>query len=255
MALSFGVRPLEAVLFDLDDVLVPFQTVHAWQWAWRPQGPLLGARKVGAALRTRLKAWDRRRWQGLTGAAPPADVEALKLHLAETLAAIAGRALPPEEVAAVVRRFLRPASEIERYPDALRTVEKFAALGLRTGVVTHLPRESAVWLLRRAGLEERLLLGTGDPPGPSIPEPAAFRAAAEALGTVAARTAFVGDLLWSDVRAAHRAGLVAVLLDRHDAWPDVQAERTAELDTLEATLRAGPAAGAGEGGNGPAPEA
>lgn len=239
MALSYGERPVAAVLFDLDDVLVPFQTVRAWQWAWRPQGPLLGPRRVTAAIRAGLRAWDKRRWQGLTGAAPPAGAEEFRAHLAATLEAIAGRTLPAEESAAVVRRFLRPASEIERYPEAARTLDRLAAVA-RVGILTHLPKESALWLLRRAGLPEQSLLGVGDGPEPSIPDPAAFRAAAERLGAPYRDTVFVGDLLWSDVRAAHRAGLISVLLDRHDAWPNVQAERTPGLDALESTLAAGP---------------
>jgi HAD superfamily hydrolase (TIGR01549 family) len=238
--LSFGERPVEAVLFDLDDVLVPFQTVHAWQWAWRPQGPLLGNRRVTAAIRTRLKAWDKRRWQGLTGQAPAADVGALREHLAATLDAIAGHAVAPEESAAVVRRFLRPASEAERFADAAPTLEKLRALEVKVGILTHLPAESATWLLRRAGLPDGLLLGAGDAGAPTIPDAAAFRAAADRLGASPGRTVFVGDLLWSDVRAAHRAGLLPILLDRHDAWPNVQADRTADLASLEATLRAGP---------------
>ncbi len=240
MPLSFGDRPVEAVVFDLDDVLVPFQTVHAWQWAWRPQGPVLGERRVASAIRSRLRAWDRRRWQGLTGHAPPADVEALKEHLAETLHAIAGHALPPEETSAVVRRFLKPASEIERYPDAAGTLGDLRGDGAKVGILTHLPAESARWLLRRAGLDEGLLLGAGDPPGPVAPDAAAFRAAVSQLGVPASRTVFVGDLLWSDVRAANRAGLLPILIDRHDAWPNVQADRAASLTALLATLRAGP---------------
>ena len=240
MPLSFGDRRVEAVVFDLDDVLVPFQTVRAWQWAWRPQGPLLGARRVTAAIRTRLKAWDKRRWQGLTGHAPPADVAALREHLAATLDALAGHPVAPEESAAVVRRFLRPSSEIERFPDALRTLETLGNLGVQVGVLTHLPSESALWLLRRTGIPEKLLLGAGDLGGACIPDAGAFRSAAERLGAAPGATVFVGDLLWSDVRAAHRAGLLPILLDRHDAWPAVLADRTANLDALEATLRAGP---------------
>lgn len=257
MPLSFGDRPIEAVVFDLDDVLVPFQTVHAWQWAWRPQGPVLGARKVGAALRSRLRAWDRRRWQGLTGHAPPADTAALREHIAETLHALAGHALPEVETDAVVRRFLRPASEVERYPDALPTVDALRNQGVKVGILTHLPRDAAVWLLRRVGFAESLLLGTGDGPAPGIPDAAAFRAAAEQLGATPPSTVFVGDLLWSDVRAAHRAGLVAILLDRHDAWPNVQADRTASLAALEATIRAGPTvpASAAPPSDGPVPGA
>lgn len=240
MTLSFGDRPVEAVVFDLDDVLVPFQTVRAWQWAWRPQGPVLGERKVGSVLRTRLRAWDRRRWQGVTGQAPPVGVDSFKEHLAETLRALAGHTVPVEESEAVVRRFLRPAGEIERYADAVPTLARLEASSVKVGVLTHLAAEPAAWILRRAGIPERYLLGTGGAEGPMLPDAGAFRGACERLGVAAGRTVFVGDLLWSDVHAAHRAGLLPILLDRHDAWPDVQADRTPSLGALEERLRAGP---------------
>jgi hypothetical protein len=48
-----------------------------------------------------------------------------------------------------------------------------------------------------------------------------------------------GDLLWRDARAAARAGLPSVLVDRHDAWPKVQSGRTVSLDGLEAALATG----------------
>ena len=239
MTLSYGSREVDAVLFDLDDVLVPFQTPAAWQWAWRPQGPVLGDRRVKAAVRRSLKAWDRRRWQGLTGKAPPADLAALRAHIADSLTAVAGHPLPPAETEAVVRRFLRPAGEVERYPDVPTTLDRLRSAGVKVGVVTPLPADSARWLLHRCGLPEALVLGTGDGPGPCVPDRAAFRAGAEALGVPVDRVAYVGDLFWSDVRAAARAGLAAVLLDRRDAWPKVLTGRLTTLDLLESTLSAG----------------
>ena len=239
MTISYGPHEVDAVLFDLDDVLIPFQTPAAWQWAWKPQGPVLGERRVKAAVRRALKAWDRRRWQGLTGKAPPADREALRAHLANTLATIAGHSLPPAETEAVVRRFLKPAGEVERYPDVPRALDRLRSRAVRFGTVTPLPAEAARWLLHRCGLPETLLLSSGDGPGPSVPDRSAFRAAAESLGTSVERVAYVGDLFWSDVRAAARAGLPSVLLDRRDAWPKVQTGRLTTLDDLEATLRAG----------------
>ena len=239
MTLSYGPQQVDAVLFDLDDVLVPFQTPAAWQWAWRPQGPVLGDRRVKAAVRRALRVWDRRRWQGLTGKAPPADLEALRAHLVNTLATVAGHALPPAETEAVVRRFLRPAGEVEHFDDVARALDRLRSLGLRVGTVTPLPAESARWLLHRTGLPETLLVGAGDGPGPCVPDRAAFRAAAQALGVPHERVAYVGDLFWSDVRAAARAGLPSVLLDRRDAWPKVLTGRMTTLDILEATLAAG----------------
>jgi len=250
VTLSYGTRGVDAVLFDLDDVLVPFQTPAAWQWAWRPQGPVLGDRRVKAAVRRSLKAWDRRRWQGLTGKAPPADLAAVRAHIADTLTAVAGHALPPAETEAVVRRFLHPAGEVERYPDVPTTLDRLRSAGVKFGVVTPLPADSARWLLHRCGLSEGMILGTGDGPGPCVPDRAAYRAAAEGLGAPPDRVAYVGDLFWSDVRAAARASLAAVLLDRRDAWPKVLAGRLATLDLLESTLSAGGSPSESEGGEG-----
>jgi HAD superfamily hydrolase (TIGR01549 family) len=238
--ISSGAAEIDAVLFDLDDVLVPFHTQAAWQWAWHPQGPALGPRRVQAALKRSLKAWDRRRWQGVTGKSPPADPTALTDHLTFTLREVAGRVLPPEEEAAVVRRLLRPAGEIERYPDVAPTLARLAARGVRCGTVTPLPETSAQWILKRVLLPESLLVGSGDPGAPSVPDRAAFRAAVERLGSVPAKTAYVGDLFWSDVRAAHRAGLVAFLIDRSDAFPNVTVGRMRSLRDLESTLGRGP---------------
>jgi len=249
--LSAGAGEVDAVLFDLDDVLVPFHSRAAWQWAWHPQGPPLGERRVQAALRRSLKAWDRRRWQGLTGRAPPADLAALTDHLAATLRAVAARSLPPEEEAAVVRRILRPSGEIERFPDVLPALARLAGRGVRVGVLTPLPAESARWLMKRAGIAESLLLGAGDPGAPVAPDRAAFRSAAESLGAPPARIAFVGDLFWSDVRAAHRAGFPAFLLDRPDANPTVAGGRMRSLAELEATIERGPGPAPAEGAGAP----
>jgi HAD superfamily hydrolase (TIGR01549 family) len=237
VTLPFGSRTIEAVLFDLDDVLVPFNTPAAWQWAWRPQGPLLGDRKTRSALRRGLKAWDRRRWAGVVGRSPPADLDALQAHLAETLTLLAGHALP--EADAVVRRMLHPAGDVEKFPDAAPTLARLRAAGVRVGVVTPLPEESARWLLKRTQLPEELLLLAGDPPDLPVPDKRAFVRAAERLGAPPDRVAYVGDLFWSDVRAATRAGLAAILLDRRDAWPDVHVGRVAGLDGLEAGMAAG----------------
>ena len=231
---------MAAVVFDLDDVLVPFQTLRAWQWAWRPQGPLIGERHLGTAVRRSLHVWDRRRWLGLTGKAPPADLEALHDHLASTLRAVAGHAVAPEESEAVVRRMLHPSGEVERYPDVAPALERLRAAGVPFRVLTPLPLESARWLLHRAGLQEDLVLGAGDPPGPCVPSVEAFRAAVDRLGVPARRTAYVGDLYWSDVRAAQRAGLTGVLLDRHGVWPNVQGTRITTLADLVPALEAAP---------------
>ena len=238
MPLPYGTSEVDAVVFGLEDGLVPLRTAAAWQWAWRPQGPVLGERRVHAAIRRALREWDRRRWRGLTGKDPPADLAALRAHLAAALAEIAGRPLPEPEVEAVVRRLLHPAGEVERFPDAAPALRRLASAGVRTAIATGLPDESARWLLQRAGLDASGLIRTGEAL-PLLPERAAFRALAEAIDVPLAHTAFVGPLFWSDVRAAARAGMAAVLLDRFDVWPKVRSGRVGSLEALERSLASG----------------
>lgn len=238
MSLPYGADVVDAILFDLDDVLVPVQSPAAWQWAWRPQGPVLGERRVRAAVRRSLRAWDRRRWRGVTGREPPVDLAALRAHLRDTLFEIAGHPLPEPETQAVVRRLLRPAGEVERFPDVLPTLERLRAASIPWGVATPLPADSAQWLLHRVGIDPARLLLSGDT-DPPLPGREAYRTAAARFEVPVSRVAFVGDLFWSDVRAASRAGLASILLDRHDAWPKVQVGRIGTLADLETALAAG----------------
>jgi HAD superfamily hydrolase (TIGR01549 family) len=253
VSLPYGSAAVDAILFDLDDVLVPFLTPAAWQWAWRPQGPVLGERRVRAAVRRSLKAWDRRRWRGVTGREPPVDLAAFQQHLRDALGEVAGHSLPTVETDAVVRRLQRPAGEAERFSDVAPALERLRVADIPWGIATELPAESAQWLVRRVGIDPARLLVTGEAPKP-LPDRAAFRDAAERLQFPPERVAFVGDLFWSDARAAARAGLAAVLLDRHDAWPKVNVGRAVSLNELEATLAKGGSPVAEEGTD-DAPEA
>src|SRR4029077_10934372 len=108
-----------------------------------------------------------------------------------------------------------------------------ADAGIAVGVVSSLPEPVARWALRRVGLTALTLLRHGDEPAElRLPSRAGFRAACESLGVPPAETVFVGDLFWSDVRAAARAGLPAVLWDRYDRFSGVEARRLTGLAAL-----------------------
>jgi putative hydrolase of the HAD superfamily len=70
--------------------------------------------------------------------------------------------------------------------------------------------------------------------GAAKPEPAVFEAALRGAGWPADRALHVGDSLAKDVAGAARAGIAAVLLDRHGAHPDEprRIESLAELPGL-----------------------
>ena len=243
-----------AVLFDLDDTIVPFQTVAHWQWAWKPQGPVLGERHARAAIHRAVRAWDRRRWQGLVGAAAPVGAAEFRLHLHETLVAIAGRPLADAEVETVVDRFLRPSPHGEPYPDVSPAAAWLRAHQIPFGVLTPLPEAIARAFLGRSGIGAGVPLfpEPATPDAPRLPSAAAFREARRTLAGRSGRVVYVGNLYWSDVRAAARAGLESVLLDRLGLFEGLGGGRLADLGGLPALLEGPAAPAAPEPAEGPA---
>jgi FMN phosphatase YigB (HAD superfamily) len=233
---------LPTVLFLVEDTLVPEHTPDRWQWAWRPQGPVLPERHTRAALRRSLHAWDRRRWEGLTGAAPPVDAVIHRGFLRETLAEVVGHRLSEAETEAVVDRFLR-APTPPPFPDVAPALAGLKAAGWRVAAIGERPGPGAAETLKRAGLRSSVDAVVGEAPdGPWLPTKEAFRGAARELGLKASELKFVGRLYWSDIRAAQRAGPAAFLVDRPDWWPRVTERRLRALTELPVALGAIPPA-------------
>lgn len=229
--------PERGLLIDLDDTLVPWNTLAHWQWAWRPQGPRLPERHVRSTLRKALRAWDRRRWHGLVGPQTPVEEVDRLQFLDDCLKGLAGHRLPEAETQAVLARFDRPAGEIETYEDVAPALRRLEAEPVALGVVTQLPEAVARYALKRVGLGALpLLRHGGDDVAERLPSKAGFRAALAQLGQPASRTVYAGDLFWSDVRAAARVGLTAVLLDREDRFAGVEARRITSLLELVGLL-------------------
>lgn len=228
-----------AVVFVVEDVLVPEHTGERWQWAWRPQGPLLPERAMRAALRRALHDWDRRRWASVVGESPPVDLEVYRAFLHATLEEVAGHPLAEAEASAVVDRFQRSPLPRVPFPEVPGVLATLRAAGHRIAALSERPGPQVEETLKRAGLRTMVDHVAGlaaDAPWPPARE--AFRAASEALGVPLKETALVGRLYWSEVRASQRSGLTGYLLDRPDWWPRVTERRMRALPELPALLSA-----------------
>ena len=100
------------------------------------------------------------------------------------------------------------------HPDARAAVDAVVAAGLRVGVVTNAATELQERKLKLAGLADLPVLVGVDTLGFGKPDPRVFLEGTRRLGTVPARTAYVGDEPTVDALAAREAGLTGVWLDR-----------------------------------------
>ncbi len=71
------------------------------------------------------------------------------------------------------------------------------------------------------------------------PDPAIFHVALERMSLKADRAVFVGDMPEIDVKGAKAAGIVPILLDRHDLHAEVPSARIRSLDELPGLVKRG----------------
>jgi putative hydrolase of the HAD superfamily len=136
---------------------------------------------------------------------------------------------------------------------AIELLRQLREAGVRTGLLTNGPS----WMQRRKvellGLEAELdAIGISEELGASKPDPAAFTATLELMGSAPQDTVMVGDHLDWDVRGALAAGMrgaVWVAGDEDEREPPPGAMKVARLGEVPAALAAlappsGPAPGA-----------
>jgi putative hydrolase of the HAD superfamily len=126
--------------------------------------------------------------------------------------------------------------------DAIDLLRALREAGVRTGLLTNGPS----WMQRRKvellGLEAELdAIGISEELGASKPDPAAFTATLELIGSAPGDTVMVGDHLDWDVRGALAAGMrgaVWVAGDEDEREPPPGALKVARLGEVPAALAA-----------------
>jgi putative hydrolase of the HAD superfamily len=119
---------------------------------------------------------------------------------------------------------------------ALEAVSELKRRGLRLGVVSNAEGTVA------RNLDDAGFAGAFDTivdshlVGIMKPDPAIFHIALERMSLKADRAVFVGDMPEIDVKGAKAAGIVPILLDRHDLHTEVPSARIRSLDELPGLL-------------------
>jgi putative hydrolase of the HAD superfamily len=220
-----GVKPLRAVLFDVDFTLC------------RP-GPELGPEGYTALGRELGLALDPARYEDARVAAiedlerhPELDHdESIWIRFTEDIVrGMGGEGEAVGEFALeIVRRWER-AAHFELYDDVVPALSDLRRHGLRLGLISNTSRDLGAFV-RHFGLEVDGWIASGSY-GKVKPSPLIFEAALELVGCTADYAAMVGDSPDDDVAGARAVGMRALLLDRAGRFPaaDDRIESLAEL--------------------------
>lgn len=209
------VRPVDGVLFDVDDTLV--DTRHAFSRAisavasvWLPELPETRHGDVLARWRDDPNGHFRSYTRG------ELDFETQRRRRADDVQATFGGApLGDASYAEWLELFWGTfTASFVAHADARAAVDGLRAAGIRVGALTNAAQALQDSKLATTGLGDVPVLVGVDTLGFGKPDPRAFAEACRRLGTDPARTAYVGDELEVDAMGAAAAGLVGVWLDR-----------------------------------------
>lgn len=208
-------RRVDGVLFDVDDTLVDSQRAFARALSgvarrYLPHLPEERHPEVLAAWRADAGGWYRRHTRGEIGYLEQRKARADELHVR-----FGGTPLDDAEFEAWNTLFENGFRESwSAHPDAPEVVRALVDAGLAVGALTNAAVAYQTAKLDKAGLTEVPVLVGVDTLGFGKPDVRVFHEACRRLGTAPERTAYVGDELDVDARAAVAAGLVGVWVDR-----------------------------------------
>ena len=211
---------VDGVLFDIDDTIVDTRTAFAAALAGVVAAylPALPDDEAAARLREVVAMWradPHARYHRYTSG-QDTYLHQKMLRANDLHAAFGGPPLDEDAFTAwnaVFDEGFRASWAAHHETDPV--LERLLAAGLAVGALSNAGTPLQTAKLEKAGLLERVPMLVGvDTLGVGKPDPRVFLEACRRLGTDPARTAYVGDELDIDARAAVQAGMVGIWIDR-----------------------------------------
>lgn len=205
---------VDGVLFDVDDTLVDTQrafsaAVSVVAEHYLPHLDVSRHNEVLAAWRADVGGHYRSYTRGEVGYLEQRMARANALH-----EEFGGAALDEDSYQAWNALFEHGFSRAwAAHPDS-DVIDRLLSDGVAVGALTNAAVAYQTAKMRRAGLDRVPVLVGVDTLGVGKPDPRVFVEACRRLGTTPERTAYVGDELDIDARAAVAVGLVGVWVDR-----------------------------------------
>ena len=137
-----------------------------------------------------------------------------------------------QQADALYERFIVQEGFMPLFGDVKDTLSRLQSRGMRLGILSNFPPhlEETLALHGIHGYFDFFVISSLV--GLEKPDPAIFELAIERAGVPKEDILYVGDNMDDDIRGARAVGLPAILIDRHDRWPEADCVRIRSLSEL-----------------------
>ena len=216
---------IKAIFFDWFNTLARFdpprQELHSQ--AFQEFGIKLSPKQLFPGLLIADKNWFEENIKSKVEERSPQEQAELGIRYEATILAEAGVSAPKETLAKVLKRVqqLYEGMTFVLFDDVLSTLKTLKQQNFILGSLTNAPQDMNP-ICHKLGLEPYLdFVVTSQEVGADKPKPPIFLVALERAGVKASEAVHVGDQYKIDVVGARGVGIIPILIDRYDLYPEV----------------------------------
>ena len=233
---------IRVILFDVNGTLLGYEDPLGFQGrfaqACRDMGHPVTVDQVDAVFRRLVDQWAIKKRQGFQRASNDDQYRTTMTWVYQQM--LEGLAIPGDvesKASALYERFIIREGFMPLHSDVEDTLIRLRAAGLRLGVLSNFPSHLED-TLKAHGIHGHFdFFVTSSLVGMEKPDPAIFELAIARAGVPRDQILYLGDDPDDDIQGASAVGLAAILVDRHNRWPEVTCPRIKSLAELPAIVQ------------------
>jgi putative hydrolase of the HAD superfamily len=234
---------IRVILFDVNGTLLGYEDPLGFQkrfaQACCDMGHPVTVEQVDAVFRRLVDRWATKKRQGFQRASNDDQYRTTMTGVYQQM--LEGLTIPgnvESKASALYERFIIREGFMPLHSDVEDTLNRLRAAGLRLGVLSNFPSHLED-TLKQHGIHGHFdFFVISSLVGLEKPDPAIFELAIARAGVPRDRILYLGDDPDDDIQGAIAVGLAAILVDRHDRWPQMNFPRIKSLAELPAIVQA-----------------
>jgi putative hydrolase of the HAD superfamily len=238
---SGAAGPYQVIIFDVNGTLLGYEDPLGFEMrfagACRDLGHAVTTAQVSQVFERLMQEWAARQASGFRRASSGEQYRQTMTWVYQLMLEGLGIECDAwQQADALYERFIVREGFMPLFSDVKETLIELRRRGKQLGILSNFPPhlEDTLKLHGIHGYFAFFVISSLV--GLEKPDPAIFELAFERAGVPKEEILYVGDHVDDDIRGARAVGLSAILIDRHDRWPEAGCVRIRSLSELNASI-------------------